>query len=654
MSFVVGNRTREFSNVRHHSFVLLTVCLAFALLYQAATAEVSLDVAPTRMLAGSWNQVTFRFTIGEEGINPGGGVRIELPVAYLETEPYFWDRPQTTLPDGRGSVNVETSGSSDFNVTLSGRYGGIVECVVQGNPAKPGDEVTLTYRGVVQSFTWDCPVRAQWRAEAGAEWSDVPSLPAFEFTPHEAVTLFTVAPADIQAGKPFDLAVVLLDKFGNRATGYRGTVTFESTDAKADLPTPYTFNESDGGVHVFANVQFNTTGFQKITSTDGALVGRFHYSEVHDTPPKFQRFFGETHFHTGTGAGKPGFTEVSAGGDHRGHFTNQRAAYTYVRDVMRLDFASASEHDAPVFDDQAWALSKNIADDFNDDGHFTTFYGYEWTATATEGHHVILYADRNSQILNHFDYPTKPDLYRALDTQNKPAIMIPHDMWAQPDHGIWNDVNNEYRTVGELYSLWNNRYLLQPADEPQRFELGIENPWSYQYAWHKGHKIGVVGSTDNHTGHPGANNWTAYTQHTGGLAAVWSEENNRKGVWDSLRQRRTYTTTGVRILLEFTADGHWMGEEYATDKAPRFVIKAAGTNTIETVELIKYDGAKYESIHTAHPDAEKCSFEFTDESFNGDSMYYVRVSQVDELWRSPWSLTTREMAWSSPIWIDKE
>ena len=71
---------------------------------------------------------------------------------------------------------------------------------------------------------------------------------------------------------------------------------------------------------------------------------------------------------------------------------------------------------------------------------------------------------------------------------------------------------------------------------PLRFELGIDNPWSYQYAWHRGHEIGVIGSTDNHTGHPGANNWTAHTQHTGGLAAVLAPENTRPGVWDALRQ----------------------------------------------------------------------------------------------------------------------
>ena len=69
--------------------------------------------------------------------------------------------------------------------------------------------------------------------------------------------------------------------------------------------------------------------------------------------------------------------------------------------------------------------------------------------------------------------------------------------------------------------------------------------------------------------------------------------------------------------------------------------------------VMKYDGSSYQTIHSIVPDAETCSFTYHDESFDGDSMYYVRLFQVDERWRSPWALTTRDMAWSSPIWISK-
>ena len=622
-----------------------------------STAQVdlqpSITVSPTQLRAGSCQNVTFAFTAGRPPIDTGGGIRIELPVAYLETEPYYWDRPQTDSPDGRGYVRASSSGGTILDIRLDGTHGGIIECVVSQGSAKAADRIILDYTGVVQSFTWELPVRAHWRRTAQDPWQAVVDSPVLTFVPESAVTLFAVAPADVQRSAPFDLAVVLLDRFGNRAGGYRGTVSFASTDPDAQLPRPYTFTEADAGIHAFKDVRYDTTGFQKIMLTNGKLEGRSNYSEVHTSRPEYSRYFGDTHFHTGTGMDNKAFTTVSAGGDHRGHFTTQQSAYTYVRDVMRLDFASASEHDARDFDQPAWERSQSIADAFCQAGRFTTFYAYEWTASATEGHHVILYKDREGKALNHFDYPAKPALYDALERQQVPAIMIPHMMWAQPDHGIWDNISNRFRTIGEIYSLWNNRFLLQPGDEPQRFELGIDNRWSYQYAWHHGHRIGVIGSTDNHTGHPAANNYTPYMQHTGGLAAVWAEANTRQAVWDAMQQRRTYATTGTRILLEFTADGHWMGEEYSTDAAPVFVVKAAGSNTIQLVEIVKYDGTSYRTIRSETPGSEVCMFRHRDDDFTADSMYYLRVTQVDEHYRSPWSKPTCEMAWSSPIWVTR-
>ncbi|UCG16529.1 MAG: DUF3604 domain-containing protein [Phycisphaerales bacterium] len=632
-------------------FQLLAAMLTPLLSASQVDVRPVVRVSPAELRAGSCQRVTFDFNVGSTRIDQGGGIRIELPVAYLETEPYYWDRPQTDSPDGRGYVRARSTGGAVLDVKIGGTHGGIVECIVRQGSVKFADQIILEYTGVVQSLTWELPVRTEWRRTGQDPWQAVDDSPVLTFRPENAVTLFAVAPADVQHGIPFDLAVVVLDKFGNRAGGYRGTISLASTDPDAQLPDAYTFTEADAGVRSFKDVRYNTAGFQKITLADGELEGRSNYSEVHASRPERSRYFGETHFHTGTGMDNKAFTTVSAGGDHRGHFTTQQSAYTYVRDVMRLDFASASEHDTRDFDEPAWEKSQSIADAFYDAGRFTTLYAYEWTASPTEGHHVILYKDREGKVLNHFDYPSKPALYEALQRQQVPVCVIPHMMWAQPDHGIWDNINNRFRTVGEIYSLWNNRFLLQPGDEPQRFELGIDDRWSYQYAWHRGHRIGVIGSTDNHTGRPAANNDTPYTQHTGGLAVVWAEANTRQALWDAIQQRRTYATTGTRILLEFTADGHCMGEEYITDAAPVLVVKAAGSNTIQLVEIVKYDGAAYRTIRSETPESEVCMFRHRDDEFTADSMYYLRVTQVDEHYRSPWSKPTCEMAWSSPIWI---
>ncbi|MPZ18783.1 MAG: DUF3604 domain-containing protein [Luteitalea sp.] len=615
--------------------------------------EPRMTVHPRRALAGSHQQVHFELSVGEQPIVAGGGVRIELPVAYLETAPSYWDQPQTNTPEGRGYVRARASNGAKIVITLGGATGGIIECIVMDASLDGGESIEIDYVGIVQSLTWDLAVRVEWRGNAQEPWQSISELPTVDIAPQTARTLFAVAPAELQRDTEFDLAVVLLDQFGNRATGYRGIVTLTSTDPRIELPRPYTFTEADAGVHVFENVKYGTLGFQRIDVTAGELHGRSNYSEVSDALPRLRRYFGESHFHTGSGTNHEGFTTTGAGGDHRGHFTSAEAAYAYLRDVIRLDFGSSAEHDAPAFTDQVWERSQQITDSFNVPGRFTTFFAYEWTAAPSEGHHVIVYPERGGKAFNQRDYPTQRDIWAAFDEQGKPVIMIPHVMWAQPDHRIWSQVSNKYRRVGEIYSLWNNRFLLQPGDEPQRFEEGVDNPWSYQYAWHRGHRIGVIGSSDNHIGHPGANNYTTSTQQAGGLVGVLTSSNTREAIWEALDARRTYATSGVRILLSVTADGHHMGEEYATDQPPQIVVRVAGTNKIQTVEIVKHDSRGYRTIWQHEPDSETGSFEHIDDDFTEDSFYYVRVFQVDEFSRGAWAYPSNEMAWSSPIWVEK-
>ena len=645
--------------MKTRKLILLTrplIFIAISLIFGITPAINSerLTIHPDQVVAGTYQQIQFKFTSDSAEIAVGAGMRIELPVAYLETKPYYWDQPQTELQEGRGYIEASTTGNSSVALKVYGSNGRIVECVVKEKPLKPGEAIYLNYQGIVQSFTWKLLVRAQWRKAANEPWQNIGVFPEIRILPQQAATILIVTPSDVQRAIPFDLAVVLLDKFGNRAIGYRGTITFSSTDINATFPKSYTFTGMDSGIHIFPGISYDNPGFQNIQATAGKLKSYHNYSFVSAPAPEFKRLFGDTHFHTGTGAGNRGFTMRGPGGDHRGHFTTVSEAYRYARDVIRLDFASASEHDNKLFTRAAWDKSQEIADSFNSPGKFTTFFAYEWTSPATsgQGHHVILYKDRGNSVLSYSKYPTKQDLWEALNRQNMPAIMIPHCMWTQPDHGIWDQVNNKYRVIGEIYSLWNNRFLLPPGDDTQRFELGINDLWSYQYAWANGNKIGVIGSSDNHTGHPGANNFTTQNVHSGGLAVVLTEDNNRGDIWNALQNRRTYATTGTRIYLDFTCDGHPMGSEYATDKSPLISVKVAGTNKIEAIEVIKFDGKKYRTIYTDKPGSQISMFQFKDNDFSADSMYYVRVKQVDEIWRSNWAYGNAEMAWSSPIWVN--
>jgi hypothetical protein len=85
-------------------------------------------------------------------------------------------------------------------------------------------------------------------------------------------------------------------------------------------------------------------------------------------------------------------------------------------------------------------------------------------------------------------------------------------------------------------------------------------------------KLGLIGSTDTHLGTPGLADEDRFYGHAaglassrlgipsmpddvifnpGGLAVVWAEENSRDALFDAMRRRETYGTTGPRMLVRF-------------------------------------------------------------------------------------------------------
>jgi hypothetical protein len=73
------------------------------------------------------------------------------------------------------------------------------------------------------------------------------------------------------AGVAQRFTVTARDAFGNVATGYSGTVTFNSSDPLAALPANYTFTAADTGTHTFT-ATLKRAGTQSITVTDVAAA----------------------------------------------------------------------------------------------------------------------------------------------------------------------------------------------------------------------------------------------------------------------------------------------------------------------------------------------------------------------------------------------
>ena len=91
-------------------------------------------------------------------------------------------------------------------------------------------------------------------------------------------------------------------------------------------------------------------------------------------------------------------------------------------------------------------------------------------------------------------------------------------------------------------------------------------------------------------------------------------------------------------MVEFSIDGHLIGEEITSAGKPELKVAIRGTAPLQQVDIIK----EGKFIFTTNPDQPNTEFTFRDEKFNGEECYYyVRVIQAN-----------KQMAWASPIWVE--
>ncbi len=151
------------------------------------------------------------------------------------------------------------------------------------------------------------------------------------------------------------------------------------------------------------------------------------------------------------------------------------------------------------------------------------------------------------------DSPMALSALRAYRARGIEAMLVPHHIGYKAGYrGInWAEVKPEFIHLVEIMSMHGaseseiipNRYLhtMGPLDWQSSLHYGLA----------QGHMVGVIGSTDHHSAHPGS--------YGHGRVAVWATALTRDGIWDALTARRTVALTGDRIALQFALNGAPMG-----------------------------------------------------------------------------------------------
>lgn len=340
------------------------------------------------------------------------------------------------------------------------------------------------------------------------------------------------------------------------------------------------------------------------------------------TPVPYNIYFGDLHVHTSRIHTTAAFHEEFGRG-------TLRLANLHAKEVKQHDFIAVTNH-ARLLEDWMWDVTREVADEFTQDGLFVSIPAFEWTAShgcgaycsparpdyPDWGHRNVYF--RNTEVTtallrcNDPDYDTPEELFAALPGPDS-ATTIPHHTTAARHPFDWSTVNADYDRLVEIVQRRGD------------YETDIA-----ANGWDEGLVLGVVAGTDNHVGAPG---WPQ------GVTAILAPALTRDALFDALLSRHTYATTHGDIMLHFFGDGEIQGSVLSA----RHSITLSGeveseSGSISLVELIKNG----ELLGSWRPEeASSLRFERTEEVGEDQHYFYVRVT-----------LENGHRAWSSPIWVN--
>ena len=489
------------------------------------------------------------YTAGPYGIDDTGAIRILFRFA---TD---WGKLQVGDPAGENYVSAAASNgvaldlTYDYDALPRPRYHGLTVTLTNGYLCQ-GDTITITFGDTsggspglrLQSF---CESHFEFKVavdiHATRQFIPIPDSPAISIVPAEPVRWKAVAPTLRRPGEEFSLGLKAEDAWGNPA-GRAAATLFISANMPVDgLPASMDYPTGQRSARI-GGLRVRQEGVLRIRIKDheGAILADANPVVIKNNA--FASYWGDLHGQSGESVG----------------VGSAREYFEFARDLAFLDVSAHQANDFQI--NQAfWRHLNQLTAEFNRDGKFVVFPGYEWSGNTCVGGDRNVYFRREGCRIHrsshaliadrsdiHTDSPTARDLFRDLAEED--CIIFAHCGGRYAEIRYAHDPRLE--TSIEIHSAWGT------------FE------WLMADSFDQGHRLGVVCNSDGHKGrpgasHPGAASFAAY----GGLTCFYADALTRDAMFDSIRRRHTYGTTGHRMYLDLRVGFQTFGRLY--DRDPR-------------------------------------------------------------------------------------
>jgi Protein of unknown function (DUF3604) len=490
-------------------------------------------LTPGPFVAGSHVELVLVYTAGTFGIDDTGMVKL----SWRTTSDL--SKPQFNKPEAPNFTTVEASNGAQLEVRFDRvnirPYANTLVIRVGRGYLRKGDTLTIRLGdrrqgspGLRLQTNVENKVELRTSVDAFAtyEFCELPEQPAFDLVAGPVVQWKAIVPSLAVTGEPFRLAIVAEDLWGNPTDDASATLALRSSLPLRGLPESVTIKKGDGP-RVIENLVATQSGDVDFTATaDGKLIAAANPLRVVTEAP-VRRYWADLHGQSGETIGMGTAEEY----------------FRYARDKAFIDMVGHQGNDFQITDD-FWKRLNELTAQFDQPGKFVCLPGYEWSGNTGMG------GDRNV-FYRHEGRPIRRSSHILVEGQTSTEAVYTADKLFEALSG------EECRVIAHV----GGRYADIKYAHDGRIERSVEVhsswgtfEWLLHDAFEKGYRVGVVCHSDDHKGRPGATTPGASSFGAiGGLSCYFMPELTRDALFEALRQRRHYGTTGKRLFLDLRA-----------------------------------------------------------------------------------------------------